>query len=146
MCSGCKGFFKKSYKARHQLVYAANTSASVMMPLVPIETSNIVESYSNDFKSLLNTLRLDEVGNYIKTDSIVLMIGSISFTALQRKKDKVVETKKLVRARMRLIARLYLVILEFYKKQSDVKIINPTNNAADLYSRESISLLGLAVN
>ena len=85
MCSGCKGFFAKSYKSRHQLICPAGSSLNLMMPLVPIEMCTTVEEYSDGFKALLNTLQLDEVGSYIKTDSIILMIGNRSFSAFKKK-------------------------------------------------------------
>nr|XP_047124946.1 uncharacterized protein LOC124807258 [Hydra vulgaris] len=88
---------------------------------------------SNDFVNLLNTLQLDDIGNYIKTDKIILMIGSRSYSALKRKKDKVSETKKLVRSRMRLTARLYLSFKSIYNNQKAVKLDNILNNAADKY-------------
>ena len=98
MCSGCKGFFARKYKARHQLV-CPMAGSNLMMPLVSVETSNEeYETYSNEFLSLLNKLQLDDVGNYAKSDKIILMIGARSHSALKKKKDKVVETERLVRA------------------------------------------------
>nr|XP_047142833.1 uncharacterized protein LOC124817083 [Hydra vulgaris] len=101
---------------------------------------------SNDFVNLLNTLQLDDIGNYIKTDKIILMIGSRSYSALKRKKDKVSETKKLVRSRMRLTARLYLSFKSIYNNQKAVKLDNILNNAADKYCREVITIVGEAIN
>lgn len=74
------------------------------------------------------------------------MIGSRSFSSLKRKKDKVTETRKSVRVRMRLSARLYLAFREAYSKQSTVLLTNTTNNAGDMYRREVITILGEAVN
>ena len=145
MCSGCKGFFAKTYKARHQLICPAS-GANVMMPMVSIKASIQVENYSSSFISLLNTLCLDDVGNYVKSDKIILMIGSRSFDALKRKKDKKTETTKSVRARMRLTARLYLQFCDLYKKQNEVVLTDELNNAADMYRRETIAILGSAIN
>ena len=103
-----------------------------MLPMVSVETFKVAENYSEDFKSLLNTLKVDEVGDYLKTDKIILLIGARSFAALKRKKDKKIETKKSVRAHMRLTARVYLAFRELYSKQSEITIINPLNNAADM--------------
>ena len=98
------------------------------------------------FKDLLSTLLLDEVGNYIKTDEIILMFGERSFNSLKRKKDKVVECKKYVRARMRLTGRVYLCFRKLYSEQSDVSLNDAMNNAGDMYRREVITILGQAVN
>ena len=71
MCSGCKGFFSKSYKTRHQQV-CSSSSSNFLMPVVPVETFLTVENFPDEYKSLLNSLQIDEVGTYIKTDPIIL--------------------------------------------------------------------------
>ena len=144
MCTGCKGFFAISYKPRHQLICPANGS-NLMLPMVSIEKEENFEHIPDDFKSLLNKLH-GEVGDYIKTDKILLMIGYRSFGALKRKKDKMTEAQKTVRGRMRLAARVYLEFRKEYEDQSDVILSEKLNNAADMYRRETISILGGAVN
>ena len=94
MCSGCKGFFSKTYKARHQLICTAS-GTNLMMPIVTIARTPEVQDYSDDFKILLNTIRLDKFGDNIKSDQVIMMIGSRSYASLKRKKDKVTETKKI---------------------------------------------------
>ena len=145
MCSGCKGFFSKVFKARHQVNCPAS-GINVMVPVVSINSVPIIQQYPDDFKELLTTLLLDEIGNYVKTDQIILMVGMRSFNSLRRKKDKVVEGKKTVRSRMRLLARLYLKFLSFYNQQTNVIVIDLLGNAADLYRKESMHLLGSAIN
>ena len=66
--------------------------------MISIHHESNFDSYPDGFKDLLNTLSLDEVGDYIKTDEIILMFGLRSFCALNRKKDKVTEARKSVRA------------------------------------------------
>ena len=75
------------------------------------------------------------------------MIGcSRSFDALRRKKNKIDEGKKIVRSRMRLLARLYLRFRCLYDEQSNVKLSNPFGNTADLYNRETITVLGKTID
>ena len=69
-----------------------------------------------------------------------------SFGAMKRKKDKIVEGKRTVRPRMRLLARIYLCFREFYNDQTEVILTDPLNNAGDVYRREAIGILGSAVN
>jgi len=145
MCSGCKGFFSKTYKARHQLICTA-AGTNLMMPVVTIARAPELQDYSDDFKSLLNTIRLDKFGDHIKSDQVILMIGSRSHASLKRKKDKVTETKKSVRARMRLISRLYLTFLDLYNNQSAVALEECEGNAADMYRRETVHILAEAIN
>ena len=145
MCSGCKGFFSKTYKARHQLICTA-AGTNLMMPIVTIAKTPELQDYSDDFKSLLNTIRLDKFGDHIKSDQVILMIGSRSHASLKRKKDKVTETKKSVRARMRLLSRLYLTFLDLYNNQSAVALEECEGNAADMYRRETVYILAEAIN
>ena len=145
MCAGCKGFYAKKYKARHPLKCSASAS-NLMLSMVSIPSHQQLDSFSNDYKELLNTILQDEIGNYIKNDKIILMFGERSFGALKRRKDKVTETRKSVRARMRLTARVYLAFCEAYAKQTGVTLDNPLNNTADMYRREAITVLGRAVN
>ena len=145
MCAGCKGFYARKYKARHQLVCSL-AGSNLMLPMVSIASYQHLDSFTNDFKELLNTLLLDKIGNYIKTDEVILMFGQRSFGALKRKKDKVTEAKKSVRARMRLTARVYLTFHEIYTTQTEVHFDDCLNNAADMYRREAITVLGRAIN
>ena len=145
MGSGCKGFFSKSYKARQQLVCSA-ASVGVMFPMVSIEKTEYIEQHTPEFKELLSTLHLDEVGNYVKSDPIILMIGSRLFNAKRKNKDKETGTKISVRTYMRVTARVYLSFCSFYEKQSEVTLKDRLDNAADMYRREVITILDKAVS
>ena len=74
------------------------------------------------------------------------MIGARSSGVLRRKKDKKVEAKKSVHARMQLVARVYLCFREIYSNQTEVKLTDLLDNAADTYRRETTGILGSAVN
>ena len=93
MCSGCRGFFCKRYKSRHQLICpAAGTNMLVLMVSMTLQDS---EKYPADFISLLNTLHLDDIGSRVKSDKIILMIGARSTenASLKRKKTKLQKRK-----------------------------------------------------
>ena len=145
MCSGCKGFYAKSFKARHQLNCPAS-GTNLMVPVVSVKQQFHFDNCSSDFKELLNTIQLDEVGNYVKSDRIILMFGWRSFNPLRKKKDKAVEGRKTVRTQMRLVARLYLAFCNLYNSQTDVQLVEPMNNAADIYRRETILILGRTID
>ena len=57
------------------------------------------------------------------------MLGFRSFTALKRRKDRVIESLKIVRTLMRLLARVYLKFKSFYTQQSEVRLTDALNNA-----------------
>ena len=145
MCSGCKGFSAKGCKSRHQLI-CPTAGSNIMVPIVPLDEIHFVETYPKEFIELLNSLQLDEVGNNVKQDEIILIVGRRFFGGTKRKKDKVVGTVKTVRRRMRLKARLYLSFREFYSKQSAINLTYAQGNAADMYRRENITTLGEAMN
>lgn len=93
-----------------------------MFPLVSLtSTINIVKN-NDDFKDLQNISRLHMVGNYIKTDCIILMIEARTFAALKRKKNKVIETRRTTSSRMHLATRLYLCFREICKNQSEIAV------------------------
>lgn len=58
-------------------------------------------------------------------------------TLFGEKKDKVVEGRKSIRNRMRLIATIYMKLLEIYNNQNEVKLTEMLNNAADMYRKET---------
>ena len=47
---------------------------------------------------------------------------------------------------MRLLGRLYLSFRNIYNKQSEVQLVDGLSNAADIYRREVITLVGQAIN
>ena len=117
-----------------------------MLPIVSLDETHFVETYPKEFIELLNSLQLDEVGNYVKQDEIILIVGHRFFRGTKSKKDKVVGTVKTVRRRMRLKARLYFSFREFYSKQSAINLAHAQGNAADMYRRENITTLGETIN
>ena len=147
MCSGCDGFFSRSYAARHKKVCPA-IGNNFMVPIINLDQvkSTRYNDLDDNFKALLDGLRLDKVGNYVKGDPIILMIGVRSFECLKKKKDKMVETKRTVRARMRILARIYLTYQPYYSEQSEVSLTEVCGNVADMFHRDVITILGKAIN
>lgn len=142
LCTGCKGFFSKSYKSKHQRVCPSTMATAMMMPIINLpEVNSATTDLPEGFKKLLNTLHLDIVSDKIKNDVIILMIGCRYFKSLKKKKDKQLETTKYVRSRLRLTARLYITYEENLRKNSFV-LEDRENNSADLFRREAITILG----
>ena len=142
MCSGCYGFFAVKFKARPQLNCPA-AGHNLMVPMVSID-DQLFEDYPEDFKDLLSSLHLGEVGNIVKKDKIILMIGLRSFNSLKRKKDKRVEVRKSVRSRM--LGRLYLKFKFCYDKQSKIQLHDLLKNTADMFRNETVFVLNEAIN
>jgi hypothetical protein len=61
------------------------------------------------------------------------MIGARTFAVSKRKKDKITETKKSVRSKMRLTARLYLKFMEIYNSQSIITLDDMKGDVSDVY-------------
>ena len=57
-----------------------------MLPMFSLISSISKGNSNGDFKYLLNVLQLDTVGDYIETDLIILMIGTMSLVASKRKR------------------------------------------------------------
>lgn len=74
------------------------------------------------------------------------MIGARTFAVSKRKKDKITETKKSVRSKMRLTARLYLKFMEIYNSQSIITLDDMKGDVSDVYRRETVSILTEAIN
>lgn len=53
--------------------------------MFPMVSTEYIEQHTPEFKELLSALHLDEVGNYVKSDPIILMIGSRLFNATRKK-------------------------------------------------------------
>ena len=142
LCIGCKGFFTTSYKSRHQKICPATCESLMMLPTLSMNDCLVAtQSLSPGFSELLNTLHLDDISDKIKSDEILLMIGNRYYSSLKRKRDKKIETTKYVRARLRLTARV-LVMFERRMKNKNFKLDNPENNLADMFRRETITILG----
>ena len=133
----------KSYKSRHQLI-CRQGGLNPLVPVVSIEKVESFDEFSDGFKSLLNTLHLDVIGNFAKSDPIVLMVGARSHTAIKRKKDKISENMRTVRSKMRLMSRVYLTYRHAYREQSSIVMEDLANDASDMYKREGLSILASA--
>ena len=78
-----------------------------MINKISITEREVIDGYNDEFKEL-NTLRLDDVGAFVKKDKIILMIGSRASNSLRQKRDKIIGAQKTVHAQMRLLVDLYL--------------------------------------
>ena len=56
--------------------------------MFPMVSTEYIEQHTPEFKELLSALHLDEVGNYVKSDPIILMIGSRLFNDTRKKKGQ----------------------------------------------------------
>ena len=102
-------------------------------PWFQLKKTEYIEQHTPEFKELLSTLHLDEVGNYVKSDPIILVIGLRLFNAKRKKKNKETETTISVRENVRHMACLYLSFCSFYEKESEVTLKDRLDNAADIY-------------
>ena len=121
---------------------------NIIIPLGSLDRvkSAILDNLDEDFKAVLNGLRMDDVGNYIKGDPIIIMIGARSFECLKKKKDKKKETKRSIRGRMRILGRLYLCFKEHYDKQSEFSLPVVLHNAGDIFHRDCMLILAKTIN
>nr|XP_047141048.1 LOW QUALITY PROTEIN: uncharacterized protein LOC124816074 [Hydra vulgaris] len=129
MCTGCFGFYARTYFKRHQNQCSENTCTSVIhLPISSMDNS-CIKDLSEDFKkSIIEKLRDDEIGKVVKNDQTILMIGSCLYNKKKKKKDKQNEVRRSVRAVMRRLAHLYTNFKKF-------EIKSVYNNATDMFLR-----------
>ena len=127
VCSECKGWYSKSYKARHQL-YCGGNSGLVMIPTIPAKAL-FINKMPDDFKKMIAKMNVDEVSDVAKTDPIILMVGSRMYNGQKCKTEKIYEVEKRVRLSMRLLSRLYIQFKEELQELSEVK----SNDASDMF-------------
>lgn len=135
ICSKCKGWYSKTYKARHQ-VHCGRNTGQVMMPVIPVKSLSLVE-FGDDFKCLLNDMIIDRVSTVAKTDRLILVIGSRTFNSHKCKKEKISGVKRRVRALMRLLSRMYI------KFQESIDI---SHVSSDMFKVENMKHLRSAID
>ena len=74
------------------------------------------------------------------------MIKRSAFSATRRKKDKQIKTKKSISGKMGVFALIYLQYSKNYKEQSEIQMADMLHNAADMYRRETITILGKSID
>ncbi|XP_065683106.1 uncharacterized protein LOC124805787 isoform X1 [Hydra vulgaris] len=140
MCTGCYGFYARTYFKRHQNQCSENSCTSVIhLPITSMD-NNCIKDLSEDFKkSIIEKLRDDEIGKVVKNDQTILMIGSCLYNKIKRKKDKQNEVRRSVRADMRRLAHLYTNFKKF-------EIKSVYNNATDMFLRLNFRHLSSAIS
>ena len=139
MCTGCNGFYSKCYYRRHALKCTSNSCTTVMQIAVESMNKTSLDDLSSDFKdNILSKMRDDDIGKLVKGDSNILMIGARLYNKIKRKKDKLTEVRKSVRADMRRLAHLYahFKVLEINRVY---------NNSTDMFLRKNFSQLCAAI-
>ena len=135
VCSKCKGCYSKKYKSRHQ-IECGKTSGLVMIPLIPLKDLHVTE-LSDDFKSVLNQMNIDEISSVAKTDPIILVIGARIYNGNKSKEEKICEVEKRVRQTMRLLSRLYIN----FKKSLNA----PSENCSDIFNKVNLKHLRYSI-
>ena len=77
----------------------------------------------------------------VKTDCIVFLTGTNPFSVTIRKKDKKIKTKKSNKGKKILLVRISLQYRKNHKEKSGIQMANVLRNAADMYRRETITIL-----
>ncbi len=100
-CSFCNGAYTRKYFYRHKLVCNRQEASPVLA-----STLKYGDSSDPEFLKVMSRLHSDEVGRIAREDETIRMIGWQLFLKGRCKVDKLQETKRNVRADMRLCATL----------------------------------------
>ena len=96
MCSECRGFFCKSYKARHQRF--CGQDKFLIVPILPVKKLAALEELPEDFKkNVLGTMLNDNVGTKVKGDKVILLLGWRLYNGKKCMVEKKHEVEKWVR-------------------------------------------------
>ena len=102
-CPVCNAFVSRTNFYRHRQVCDAD--AAIVSKPVDIN----FQGQNSNFKAVvLDGMRTDDVGKVCQSEKYLITIGERLWQKERSKVDKTQETKKSVRATMRLLARLYL--------------------------------------
>ena len=121
VCSKCRGMFSRKYFWQHK---RACGTESVAAPVgLDIHTfGNADASLSEGFKTtILSRFLEDEVGNFIRSNETIKMIGQRLYDRAQSKQDKKSEVKKSVMMDLRRLSTLYLIFLRITSSTAGVE-------------------------
>lgn len=134
LCSGCSGFYSENTFYKHKTICLGSPLPS----RVEMKCMSASPSSSHSFEAMLSSIQNDEVGNMAKTDPTIRIIGERRFQACKKKVDLEQESRRTVRAEMRLLAKLYL---EFKEEEGAPE----STNAAVMFNRRHFSILERAI-
>ena len=141
-CSGCSTFISQKAFSRHRKGCCKITERrpqeiiSMRMALIEYGSKYAELNLSNEFKNkILERFCNDEVGRLCKSDQTILNLGSVFYGKIKRRKDKTVQVRRSVRAEMRGISTMYLLLL----KQPG--ILQKFGDAMDMFCQENFPQL-----
>ena len=91
MCSKCHGVYQRQSYSRHKSVCAGNSLPPTALDL---DHTRVKLNLSSIFKKeILGTLRHNMIGEIIRSDQWILVIGSYRHHKIKRKFDKAMEVR-----------------------------------------------------
>lgn len=130
-CSHCKGAYTRKYFYRHRLQCNRDNASPILATTLKYD-----ECTDPEFLKVLSRLHSDEVGRIARLDETIRLIGWQLFLKGRCKVDKLQETKRNVRADMRLCASL----LQAFNKNGG------TDEAKDMFNIEKWPELRSAID
>ena len=120
VCAKCKGIYSRGFKARHQ-INCGKTNGQIMIPKIQASDLAIMTEYSDDFKSVINKMKIDEISDLAKADPLILVIGARIYNGNRSKSEKLNDVEKRVRSTMRLLNQ---ILLQFRKSCEIAKVLS----------------------
>ena len=114
ICPNCKGFIRSRYYFKHKINCAlssskdGNNDLSISPGIVP----DLLRVHKNvndaEFADILNRFRPDEIGKLCQKNEFIITFGKYLFKKNNKRKGKVVETRRDTMQNMRTLASLFL--------------------------------------
>ena len=134
ICTVCKGCFCKKYFHRHKDSCGGRADK---VPVAFLEEN--VYPISEDFKTILNRFHSDQIGDIIRSDRSILLVGQKLYDKMKKKQDKKMEVRKSVMTDMRRIASLY----QHFCSEPGVQVQH--KNAIDMFMRKNFRCFEQAI-
>ncbi|XP_057294029.1 uncharacterized protein LOC130657627 isoform X3 [Hydractinia symbiolongicarpus] len=145
MCTTCKGFYAKTFKARHKADCSKNSCQFPVTIALDCTSDESWKLSDDQFKQrILNIIRDDAVGTLAKSDPVILMVGHRLYGKIKRRLNKKMEVERSVRSDMRRLAHVYS---RFKDRVLEVPrdCCNDKNNAGDMFLRENFEVLKYSI-
>ena len=129
VCTECKGFYSNKYFFKHK---CRKGKSEPIKPKLLQKCKHANIENDSEFTDYLNRFRDGEVGNLIRNNDTIKLIGYRHFSLRRHEDGKRDEIRKVVMAEMRELARLYLKFIEIIGEDKEVEEMFSRDNLQEL--------------
>ncbi|XP_060557541.1 uncharacterized protein LOC132717962 isoform X2 [Ruditapes philippinarum] len=128
-CAECKGYYSNKYFYKHK---CKSDKPYAIKPALLQKVKKSKMDNDSEFQNILNRFVDGEVGNLIRNNNILQIIGYKHFNMRRHEEGKGDEVRKVVMSDMRELARLYLTFSEIIGEQKAIEEMFTREHLQDL--------------